>query len=196
MSAFVADTDPLAAFEQWFARAQLSNAAADIVALATASADKVPAVRFVNYKGMYAGAFTFYTNYESRKGGHLALNPRAALAFHWPQLKMQVTAEGDCRPLPPDRSDAYFASREREVQLTTCASRQSRTLDSFDTFERRIEALRIEYAEREIPRPPSWGGMMLTPSRIEFRISGEHRRHRRWLYERKTSGWAMSELYP
>ncbi len=33
------------------------------------------------------GGFVFYTNAESRKGGEIRANPRAALLFHWKSLQ-------------------------------------------------------------------------------------------------------------
>ena len=65
--------DPLAQFERWLADA----AAASLVeptamSLATVSAEGRPSLRIVLFKGLYQGGFTFYTNYESRKGEELA----------------------------------------------------------------------------------------------------------------------------
>ena len=47
--------------------------------LATATADGRPSARIVLLKAFDARGFVFYTHYESRKGGELAENPRAAL---------------------------------------------------------------------------------------------------------------------
>ena len=195
-TSFDPGTDPLARFEEWFEEARRESPSADVVALATASTVAIPAVRFVNYKGMHEGALTFYTNHESRKGDHLARNPVAAMVFYWAPLRRQVTVDGQCIRLPQALSAQYFASRDRETQLTAWASAQSRPLDSFEEFEQRIARLREDYAGKDVPCPSHWGGYGLTPSRIEFRVSGEYRRHRRWLYARAGEMWVLEELYP
>ena len=189
-------TDPLEQFEAWFSQAREHSQGADVVALATASVDAMPSVRFVNFKGLRNGALTFHTNYASRKAEHLAGNPVAAMAFHWPSLQMQVTIEGACVRASVEDTQRYFATRDREAQLTAWGSDQSRPLDSFARLEERIDDLRVAFEGRDIPCPPHWGGYELTPARIEFRISGEHRRHRRWLYVRESGKWKMQELYP
>jgi pyridoxamine 5'-phosphate oxidase len=193
---FSVSTDPLERFVSWFEEAQACSAYADVVALATAGVDSTPSVRFVNFKGMRNGALMFYTNYGSRKAEQLAGNPVAAMAFHWPALRRQVTLEGACMRTSAENSERYFATRDQETQLTAWASDQSRPLDAFASFAMRIDELRIAYAGKAIPCPPHWGGYELLPSRIEFRVSGEHRRHRRWLYVRYDGKWGMVELYP
>ena len=96
------------------------------MALATATPDGVPSVRFVLLKGIDERGVEFFTNYESRKGRELAANPRAALAVLWKPLQRQVRLEGPVEVLTPEESDAYFATRSRGSQLGAWASRQSR----------------------------------------------------------------------
>ena len=75
-------SDPFALFDQWFAEARAAEVNdADAMALATADATGQPSVRMVLLKGHGPDGFVFYTNLGSRKGGELAANPRAALAF-------------------------------------------------------------------------------------------------------------------
>jgi pyridoxamine 5'-phosphate oxidase len=61
--------DPIARFTALFERAG-ANAPFDhtAMALGTCGADGQPAVRIVLLHGFDARGFTFYTNYESRKG--------------------------------------------------------------------------------------------------------------------------------
>ena len=82
-------SDPLEQFNAWYA-----EAGTDVVALGTATPDGAPAARMVLLKGADLEGFTFFTNYESRKGRELADNPRGALLFHWPQLGRQGVREG------------------------------------------------------------------------------------------------------
>jgi pyridoxamine 5'-phosphate oxidase len=93
--------DPLRLFHEWIDGAE--------VALATATPDGRPSVRMVLLKNADENGFTFFTNYESRKGRELETNPRAALLFHRPGV--QVRVEGPVERVPPDESDAYWATR-------------------------------------------------------------------------------------
>ena len=188
--------NPIEQLRLWYDEAQQRCEHADVVALATASADAVPSVRMVNFKGWRGECLSFYTNYESRKGNQLAENPRAAMLFHWPALKKQVQIEGTCSRMSVADSQAYFATRDREVQLSAHMSQQSRVLESFTYMDKRIEALREQFCSQPIPCPPYWGGYLLDPQRIEFRIGRELRRHWRWEYVRTGSGWQNRKLYP
>jgi len=188
--------DPIAQLRIWYSEAESAGAQADVVALATASQDAMPSVRMVNFKGWRGEALIFFTNHESRKGRDLAANPRASMLFYWPSLKRQVQVEGACARMSARDSQSYFSTRDRETQLSTHMSQQSRELQSFEYMDRRVEELREHFHDREIPCPPYWGGYLLEPSRIEFRLGREHRRHWRWEYVRDASGWRNRKLFP
>jgi pyridoxamine 5'-phosphate oxidase len=188
--------DPIEQLRAWYGEAERSQPHADVVALATVGVDATLSVRMINFKGWYGEALSFFSNYESRKGRDLEQNPRAGMVFYWSSLRRQVQVEGECRRMSANDSQAYFATRDREVQLSTLMSRQSRELASFDEMEHRVDALRNEYRDREIPCPTYWGGYLLYPARIEFRICREHRRHYRWEFTRFGTAWKQRKLYP
>lgn len=190
-------TDPHSLFEEWFAEARLSEPNdANAVALATADAAGRPSVRMVLLKGHDERGFVFYTNLDSRKGGELAGNPRAALLFHWKSLRRQVRVEGDVEPVAIAEADAYFATRSRDSQLGAWASDQSRPLASRALFESRYEEMRARFEGGEVPRPPRWSGFRVVPERIEFWSDRAHRLHERRLFERSGDGWSEGLLYP
>jgi pyridoxamine 5'-phosphate oxidase len=191
------DSDPIARFQELFARA-LATETADATAVALATADEAgaPSVRMVLLKAADASGFVFYTSYESRKGRELAANPRAALCFHWPTLGSQVRVEGPVARVNAEESDAYFATRTRESQLGAWASRQSDPLASRAELLGSVAVTVIRFAGRRVPRPENWGGFRLTPKRIEFWTSRAHRLHDRLLYTRQADGWTAERLYP
>jgi pyridoxamine 5'-phosphate oxidase len=191
------DADPLVRFARLFERAG-QDAPFDHTAmsLGTCGADGQPSVRIVLLHGLDARGFTFYTNYDSRKGRDIAANARGALTFYWPWLGEQVRIEGALAAIAPEESDAYFASRERGRQIGAWASAQSRPIASREALMAQVEEVEARYAGGAVPRPPHWGGYRLTPARIEFWINGEHRLHDRFLYVREREVWSVTRLSP
>ena len=114
----------------------------EAMALATATPDGVPSVRFVLLKGIDERGVEFFTNYESRKGRELAPNPRAALAILWKPLQRQVRLEGPVEVLDAEESDAYFA-----IALARLAARRLGVARSREVIPDR-EWLEARLAER------------------------------------------------
>jgi pyridoxamine 5'-phosphate oxidase len=188
--------DPIVRFRAWFDEARDAGILfPQAVALATADADGRPAVRHVLMKGVDDRGFTFFTNRESRKGRHLAVNPNAALAFLWRELDRQVCVTGTVAPIDDAESDAYFATRSREARLGAWASEQSRVVDSRDALEEAFEHTAERFPD-DVPRPPHWGGYRLAPETIEFWKGRSHRLHDRFRYTREGDAWRLERLWP
>jgi pyridoxamine 5'-phosphate oxidase len=188
--------DPFELFRRWYADAQASpNGQPDAMALATATPDGRPSVRMVLFKGLDERGFVFYTNYESRKGEELTVNPRAALAFFWYELQRSVRIEGQVERVSPEESDAYFASRALGSRISAAASNQSRVIPDRETLEARVRALEAQYGE-DIPRPANWGGFRVAPQVIEFWQGKPNRLHDRLRYRRDDGTWVRERLAP
>jgi len=168
----------------------------EAMALATATADGVPSVRMVLLKGADADGFTFFTNYESRKGGELEQNPRAALCFHWKELDRQVRVTGTVTRVSAAESLAYFESRPEGSRVGAWASRQSRPLTSRDELLARVDEIGARFAGGDVPLPPFWGGYRVRPERIEFWQGRPDRLHDRFAFDRVPGGWTVVRLYP
>jgi pyridoxamine 5'-phosphate oxidase len=192
------DPDPVVQFARWFEDAR----AADIplfeaMTLATANASGRPSARMVLLKGFDRGGFIFFTNFNSRKGEELALNPAAALVFHWPTLNRQVRIEGRAQKLPTSESDAYFATRPRESQLSSHASAQSTPVTSRAALDRRFDELVLQFEGKPVPRPAHWGGYRVVPESIEFWQQRFSRLNDRVLYRLQPDGrWSIVRLAP
>ena len=189
-------SDPLERFREWYEQAVAAGVLEpEAMALATASADGAPSVRFVLLKAIDARGVEFYTNYESRKGRELEANPRAALAVLWKPLHRQVRLEGPVEVLTADESDTYFASRGRGSQLGAWASAQGTEIPDRSVLETALADAGDRYPDT-VPRPPYWGGYRLVPDVVEFWEGRPNRLHDREELRRSEQGWTARRLSP
>lgn len=190
--------NPYTLFGSWLSEAEkLKEDYPNAMWLATATKEGRPSVRVMLLKGWDENGFVFYTNAESRKGRELLENPYAALNFYWKTLKRQVRVEGRIEEVSEKESDDYFASRPRGSRIGAWASRQSRPVDNYETFRKRVEEIETKYdGQEDIPRPPYWKGFRVRPERIEFWHEGEFRLHHRYEYTPSGTGWNIQTLYP
>lgn len=196
-------SDPIGLFEAWFAEAQEAEPNdPNAMALATATQEGAPSVRMVLLKGHGAtdnggGAFTFYTNAQSRKGGEIRANMQASLLFHWKSLRRQIRIEGPLAEVSAEQADAYFHSRGHQSQVASAASDQSRPLADRSDYFARYDEIAAEYPEgNNVPRPPHWTGFTVDAQKIEFWLDRPGRMHDRRLFTRTSDGWDSSLLFP
>lgn len=198
LSEETAGLDPFTLFERWLRLAGESTIhEPNAMALATATPEGRPSVRMVLLKSFDRAGFTFFTNYESRKGRDLATNPFAALLFWWEPLERQVRIEGAVEKVTAAESDAYFHSRPLGSRLGAWVSQQSKVIPDRTLLDQRYAELQAEYSESHPDRPPFWGGYRLAPEAFEFWQGGVNRLHDRLHFRRQPDGaWRRERLSP
>ncbi|HSI04991.1 MAG: pyridoxamine 5'-phosphate oxidase [Myxococcota bacterium] len=191
------DLDPFAQFNKWLdeaIKAQLREPTA--MTLATVDADGSPSARIALLKGVDRDGFVFFTNYDSRKGRAIAVNPRVAMCFWWNELERQVRIEGLATKVSDEESARYFATRPRASQLGAWASPQSSPVRDRAELEKRLEDVKARYGDGPIERPPHWGGYRVAPTRFEFWHGRPSRLHDRIAYVPHGPVWRTERLGP
>jgi pyridoxamine 5'-phosphate oxidase len=207
--------NPLRVAADWLTQARTDAAQPNpnAMVLATVDGRGQPSARVVLCKDISAeaGFITFYTNYLSRKGRELEMNPRAAVVFHWDHRHRQVRAEGRVAKLSAAESDAYFSGRPWQSRLGAWASQQSEPVESRAALRAAVaDAARRfgvpyggpgseepESTTADIARPPAWGGYRLNVESVELWVEGEFRIHDRARWTRgEAMTWSVTRLQP
>jgi pyridoxamine 5'-phosphate oxidase len=189
---------PLLQLKKWLDEAvDVEHTEPTAMTLATVDATGQPSQRVVLLKDISEKGLSFFTNYSSRKGLHIANNPKASVNFFWAMLERQVRLDGVLKKLPAEESDAYFSSRPRESQIGAWASPQSERVNDTGFLNKRYQEFEEKFDGREVPRPPHWGGYILIPHRIEFWQGRPGRMHDRFVYQLEKGGdWDIFRLAP
>jgi len=190
--------NPLRQFDVWMKEALDSEVLEPTaMTLCTVSPDNRPASRTVLLKGLENDQFIFYTNYESRKGQHIAQNPNVSLLFFWQELERQVIVEGVAEKVPTEVSDKYFESRPWKSRIGARISPQSHEIENRDVIKLNFLKESTKLIGQKVPRPDNWGGYAVTPTRIEFWQGRPSRLHDRILYTLEDGrNWKIVRLAP
>ena len=192
-----AGNDPFELVQNWLKEAEESEVNdPNAMALSTVDADGLPNTRMVLLKGIPGNGFVFYTNYTSNKAEELA-GGKAAFVIHWKSLRRQIRARGLVEKFDGPEADAYYKSRSIFSRHGAWASDQSSPLANRQILADRAAKMEAELGE-DPPRPPFWGGFIITPLEIEFWADGPARLHDRFKWSRETvsSEWEIGRLYP
>ena len=194
------DSSPINQFRRWFDEAVAAQPPEpNAMALATVDRQGRPSVRMVLLKGISEQGFTFFTNYQSRKGLEIEHSSSVALLFYWGELERQVRIEGAATKCDRATSESYFAKRPRGSQLGAYVSPQSE-LTSRPELERRYREAETALASSVVPCPHNWGGYIVKPHYFEFWQGRENRLHDRIIYTRQmrgeTESWTIGRLAP
>jgi pyridoxamine 5'-phosphate oxidase len=189
---------PIEQFKLWlFEACSAGLTEPNAMTLATVGSGGQPSARVVSLMRIADEGFTFFTNYRSSKGRELAVNPRAALLFHWPEIGRQVRITGSVEKTGRDETEAYFQTQPRDAQLGAWASWQSSQIADREFLDSRVAKVEQKFGSGGVPAPPTWGGYRLRPETIEFSQNRSNQLHDRLQYSRRPDGrWLIERLAP
>ena len=187
---------PTALFQRWLAEAVAAKVPEpNAMTLATVGADGRPSTRIVLIKYADEHGLVFFTNYESRKGQELAVQPQAALQFHWVEQERVVRIEGRVEKTSAEESDAYFVTRPLDSRVGAWASPQSQVISSRAVLLANAARASAKFGLRP-PRPDHWGGYRLVPEVWEFWQGRKSRLHDRVRFRLDAGTWVKERLAP
>ena len=191
--------NPIELFNTWLTQAADNEIVVEANAMVLSTeVDDQPTSRTVLLKDLTDAGFTFFSNYESRKGKQISENKNVSLLFPWYPMERQVIVIGSATKIARGDSEKYFATRPRPSQIGAWASEQSTELSSRQELEAKFKELENKFAqEKVIPTPPYWGGYIVDPISIEFWQGRYSRLHDRIRYVReKNNNWQIKRLNP
>lgn len=189
--------DPVKQFKRWFDEAEVAKVKEpNSMTLATVNAQGQPTIRVVLLKQITPEGLIFYTNFKSRKGREIEEHPKAALNLYWQSMARQVRFDGSIDKVADRLSDQYFSTRPRGSQLSAWVSEQSEVIPSREYLEKQLQVFESRFSAKEIPRPPHWGGYLLSPEQVEFWQGGPDRLHDRIQYTYRGNRWEKCRLAP
>ena len=164
--------------------------------VSTVDDEQKPTSRVVLLKKFTDDGLFFYTNYESKKGKDISKNKNVALNFWWRELQVQIRINGSILKASRLESEEYFNSRPKGSRISAIVSEQSKEIESFESFQKKVQDAIETLKDQEIKLPDHCGMYKIIPQQIEIWREGEFRRHERTLYKLEAKKWVKSYLSP
>ena len=167
--------------------------------VSSVDAEGNPNARVILIKDVSNKGFVFYTNYQSQKGKELFHNNKGHLTWYSRAQGVSIRIRGEVQKIDASISDNYFASRDRNAQISASISKQSETVESREVLDAEFKKFADNYEGKEIPRPDHWGGVIIQPEKVEVwksRDDYKTRLHDRIVFTLSNDQWIKSRLYP
>ena len=167
--------------------------------VSSVDAEGNPNARVILIKDVSNKGFVFYTNYQSQKGKELFHNNKGHLTWYSRAQGVSIRIQGEVQKIDASISDNYFASRDRNAQISASISKQSEMVESREVLDAEFKKFADDYEGKEIPRPDHWGGVIIHPEKVEVwksRDDYKTRLHDRIVFTFSNDQWTKSRLYP
>ena len=167
--------------------------------VSSVDAEGNPNARVILIKDVSNKGFVFYTNYQSQKGKELFHNNKGHLTWYSRAQGVSIRIQGEVQKIDASISDNYFASRDRNAQISASISKQSEVVESREVLDAEFKKFVDDYEGKQIPRPNHWGGIIIHPEKVEVwksRDDYKTRLHDRIVFTLSNDQWTKSRLYP
>ena len=164
--------------------------------ISTVDEEQRPSSRVVLLKKFTDDGLFFYTNYKSKKGQDISKNNNVSVNFWWRELQVQIRVSGSISEASRIESEEYFNSRPKGSRISAIVSKQSEEIESFESFQKKVEEAINSLEEKDIKLPDHCGMYKIIPNQIEIWKEGEFRRHERTLFKLEGKKWLKSYLSP
>jgi pyridoxamine 5'-phosphate oxidase len=193
-----APEDPVTLFLTWLDEAVRDKVLGPhVMTLATADAAGRVSSRVLICKDVDdTGRWYFASSAESVKGRDLAVNPRAAVSFYWPQQGRQIRIRGAAGSAGRRASAEDFLARPPASRAAALIGQQSEPMSELADLD---DAFRASQAKVEADPgilAPDWTLYALSAEAVEFWQADHQRRHLRLQYLRADGAWSKRLLWP
>jgi pyridoxamine 5'-phosphate oxidase len=191
------DKNPFQQLNVWLKDAvtcKISDSTAMV--LSTIDPNGNPESRVVLLKELTSEGLVFFTNYNSKKGLQISANQHVSVVFFWSETERQVRIKGIAEKIPDNESETYFQSRPLESQLGAWASPQSQIIESRTILDENYSHYKDYFKNRELKKPPFWGGFLIRPEYFEFWQGRSNRLHDRIEFCWTDHKWMIHRLAP
>ena len=196
---YLKSKDPFEILKAWLKTAQAHPSIKEPAAMVLSTVDHqgCPDSRVVLVKEITKTDLVFYTNIKSPKGQQLAQKAYCSLLFYWDPLFQQVRLKGRVQRVSREKTLEYWKTRPKQSQISQWVSQQSMPLNSRSTLSAQIKEAEQQFMNQLVPCPENWCGYSVFIQGVEFWQGRDHRRHDRFVFERKEDQtWNIQRIYP
>lgn len=165
--------------------------------VSTVDPDGVPDSRMLVLKDLTSeGAWCFAGRHDSTKGDHLRASPVAALLFYWREQIRSVRIRGRIIEGSREEARADFTARHPEARAVALSGQQGTLVTAVSDLTHDVDMAAKRLAADPNLVPEEWTVWKLHPNEVEFWQGSETRLHTRLRYQRRASGWGVTQLRP
>jgi|GEM_PF-1180544 len=163
--------------------------------LATVSSDgNKPSVRTITISDIGDTGLLFFANNLSAKAQSIKQNPHVGLCFYWPELRLQIIAQGVVKEMSREEAAKWWGKRDRNFQLTAWLSDVRYTTQTTDEAQQKRISIKQSFVDERIPLPANWSAYRIALTQVEFWRANWKSASERYSYQLNNNQWSKHIL--